>query len=191
MLNKYILLKSENNIESPYLIDFLKGFLGYDIEIKRDDSILSIFYSMNDMSMVYSGISALISEFDMKIEAYISNECKEEDLESNYKIIGQYFKSTDLNGMIYTEEKFLTELVLKGYKDGLDRLVFKGLYNDSNMLECIKVFIENDMNTSKSADRLYLHRNTLINKIEKFKDVTGYNVKKFSNAFIIYHLLKK
>lgn len=191
MLNKYILLKSENNIESPYLIDFLKGFLGYDIEIKKEDNILSIFYSMNDMSMLYSGISALISEFDIKIEAYISNECKEEDLELNYKIIVQYFKSIDLNETIYTEEKFLTELVLKGHKDGLDRLVFKGLYNDSNMLECIKVFIENDMNTSKSADRLYLHRNTLINKIEKFKDVTGYNVKKFSNAFIIYHLLKK
>ena len=57
------------------------------------------------------------------------------------------------------------------------------------MLEVVKKYLDCNMNISQAANSLYMHRNTVMNKIDKFIDVTGYDIKKFRNAFIIYKYL--
>ncbi|MGM9971458.1 MAG: helix-turn-helix domain-containing protein [Anaeroplasmataceae bacterium] len=191
MINKFILIKSQESILSPYLVDFFKGFLGNDIKIEESNNIISIFYSLDDRELVYDGLLSLIGELDKNVKVVLSNSYDNDYLMISYEIIKDYFIQSELSESIYKEEEFLLHLVLNGKIDNLDKVVFKSLSQDKNMLECIKVFIENDMNTTKTANILYLHRNTLINKIDKFNDITGYNVKKFKDAMIIYHILKK
>jgi DNA-binding PucR family transcriptional regulator len=55
----------------------------------------------------------------------------------------------------------------------------------------MKIFIEKNQNTSEAAKALYLHRNTLINRLDKFYRVTGFDLKKFEDAAIIYLLIKE
>lgn len=74
------------------------------------------------------------------------------------------------------------------YQD-LRSFTFNGLEHDFEMLKTIKTYLNFDQNANKTAQRLYLHRNTLSMRIEKFKNVTGFNVKKFTDAHLIFDLL--
>lgn len=60
------------------------------------------------------------------------------------------------------------------------------LKDDHDILATVKLFIENNLNTSLTAKKLYIHRNTLQYRIEKFIEKTGINLKDFYGAFTVY-----
>ena len=53
---------------------------------------------------------------------------------------------------------------------------------DSQSIETLKSFFKNDLNIAKTAKYLYIHRNTLLYRLEKCKMRTGLNPKKYSDA---------
>lgn len=71
------------------------------------------------------------------------------------------------------------------------QMILKLFYADEEFLHSMKVFIEKNQNTSEAAKALYLHRNTLINRLDKFYRVTGFDLRKFEDAAIIYLLIKE
>lgn len=52
------------------------------------------------------------------------------------------------------------------------------------ILETIQVFFRNDLNLSTTARQLYLHRNTLMYRLEKVRRETGLDLRKFEDAAI-------
>ncbi|NMA30857.1 MAG: PucR family transcriptional regulator, partial [Candidatus Methanofastidiosa archaeon] len=54
----------------------------------------------------------------------------------------------------------------------------------------LKVFFECNQNTSEASKRLYMHRNTLIQKLDKFYEETGFNPRRFKDAMIIYKAIE-
>jgi DNA-binding PucR family transcriptional regulator len=58
------------------------------------------------------------------------------------------------------------------------------------MQESIKIYLESNQNMSLAAKKLYVHRNTLIQRLDKFHQTTGFDVRVFSDAYLIYHLMK-
>ena len=54
----------------------------------------------------------------------------------------------------------------------------------------MKCYLENNFNLSVGAKCLYMHRNTFMNKLEKFIQVTGLNVKEFKDAVVAYLIIK-
>jgi DNA-binding PucR family transcriptional regulator len=62
--------------------------------------------------------------------------------------------------------------------------------NNEDVIYTVREFIENNMNSSLSAKKLYMHRNTLNYRIENFIDATNINVKTFKGANAIYMLYK-
>ncbi len=187
MYKEYILIKS-NDVLSSDIKDFFIGFLGNQIEIKDEGNIISIFHSYENEIEIFEALSGLIVDYDTKIYAYMS---RIDYTDINYNVIKEYFKTKELKENVYNEHKLILELVLEGATKNLDKVVLGSYYNDINMIETIKSFIENDMNTSKTASAIYMHRNTLINKLDRFSKITGYDIKKFCDAFIIYYLIKK
>ena len=55
----------------------------------------------------------------------------------------------------------------------------------------IKVFAETDLNVSKAAKVLYLHRNTMLYKLEKLKSISDFDLRVFVDAYILYSLIEK
>ncbi len=53
---------------------------------------------------------------------------------------------------------------------------------DEEILHTATVFLENSLNVSETARQLYIHRNTLVYRIEKLKAVTGLDVRIFDDA---------
>ena len=61
---------------------------------------------------------------------------------------------------------------------------------DKNLLTTGINFIENDLNISKTSNKLFLHRNTLIYRLEKIKEYLNLDLKNFKDAFIFYLSVK-
>jgi hypothetical protein len=57
---------------------------------------------------------------------------------------------------------------------------------DKNLLHTGLSFIENDLNISKTSSSLFLHRNTLIYRLEKIKEILGLDLKTFKDSFVFY-----
>lgn len=52
-------------------------------------------------------------------------------------------------------------------------------------LRTLQVYYQNDMNVQKTADELFIHRNTLNMRLNKIREYTGYAPQKFQDAFVL------
>ena len=71
-------------------------------------------------------------------------------------------------------EMFLLEVFKQGSIDCLD----------DETLTTIEKFFENNLNVSETARKLFVHRNTLVYRLEKIKKLTGLDIRDFDNAII-------
>ena len=71
-------------------------------------------------------------------------------------------------------EMFLNEVFKKSSIDSLD----------VDTLETIDRFFENNLNVSETSRKLYVHRNTLVYRLEKIKKLTGLDLREFDHAIV-------
>ena len=55
---------------------------------------------------------------------------------------------------------------------------------DNEMIRTIEVFFKYGLNLSEAAKELYIHRNTLIYRLDKIQKITSYDIREFNNAMI-------
>lgn len=55
---------------------------------------------------------------------------------------------------------------------------------DDDTLETINRFFENNLNVSETSRKLYVHRNTLVYRLEKIKKITGLDLREFDHAIV-------
>lgn len=55
---------------------------------------------------------------------------------------------------------------------------------DDDTLDTINKFFENNLNVSETSRKLYVHRNTLVYRLEKIKKVTGLDLREFDHAIV-------
>ena len=58
---------------------------------------------------------------------------------------------------------------------------------DEDTLETINKFFENNLNVSETSRKLYVHRNTLVYRLEKIKKITGLDLREFFGLGHLYH----
>lgn len=71
-------------------------------------------------------------------------------------------------------EMFLTEVFRRGSIDSLDH----------ETLFTIQKFFENNLNVSETSRKLFVHRNTLVYRLEKIKKLTGLDLREFDHAIV-------
>ena len=71
-------------------------------------------------------------------------------------------------------EMFLNEVFKKNPLETLDE----------DTLETINKFFENNLNVSETSRKLYVHRNTLVYRLEKIKKITGLDLREFDHAIV-------
>ena len=69
-------------------------------------------------------------------------------------------------------EMFLQEVFKKGSLDSLDK----------ETLMTIQCFFENNLNVSETSRKLFVHRNTLVYRLEKIRKLTGLDLREFEHA---------
>ena len=71
-------------------------------------------------------------------------------------------------------QEFLKEVFKRGSIDSLDH----------ETLFTIQRFFENNLNVSETSRKLFVHRNTLVYRLEKIKKITGLDLRQFEDAII-------
>lgn len=71
-------------------------------------------------------------------------------------------------------ETFLKEVFKKGSVESMDR----------ETLFTIQKFFENNLNVSETSRKLFVHRNTLVYRLEKIKKITGLDLREFEDAIV-------
>lgn len=82
-------------------------------------------------------------------------------------------------GLIYSSEKERIDYYINGGYTG-----FADVVRDRELIDTAEELFKCHLNISEAARRLYLHRNTLLYRIEKIKNLTGVDIKKFEEAVI-------
>ncbi|WP_150272270.1 PucR family transcriptional regulator [Paenibacillus tepidiphilus] len=62
---------------------------------------------------------------------------------------------------------------------------YTAVLSDKEMLLTLETFFEMDCNVSETAKKLYIHRNTLLYRLDKIKQETGADVRSFGDAAIV------
>ncbi|MDU8924787.1 CdaR family transcriptional regulator [Pasteurellaceae bacterium LIM206] len=108
----------------------------------------------------------------------------------------QVGKSRLPNQRIYNYQDLILPVLLAQLKDGwqkdeLERPIKKLQIMDNNgvLTKTIHAWFENNMQTIATAKALYIHRNTLEYRLNKISDLTGLDLTKTDDRFLLYMAL--
>ena len=139
--------------------------------------------------------SALLEELGVKCVIGVSTEANHlRELADRYKEaqvaieVGRVFEtekniinyeSLGLGRIIYQLPTTLCEMFLNEVfkKSPIETL-------DEDTIETINRFFENNLNVSETSRKLYVHRNTLVYRLEKIKKITGLDLREFDHAIV-------
>lgn len=166
-------------LEKKYgvILDFSTGKMEEDAEIcdfllasKQDFSTHLIFYR------------TIYYEIDVQLPRQFKDEW----------LLFESYKDESVDLMRYTDV-FLNHMVSNEAMEGylVFRDWFKSLFEiDPELLSVVKCYLETGFNVTTGAKMLHMHRNTFMNKLDRFILETGLDVKKFDEAAIAYLWMK-
>ena len=82
--------------------------------------------------------------------------------------------------------KLLSELPrekLTRYRAMLLDKGFEDVLKDEELMSTAEMFMKNSLNVSETSRMMYMHRNTLMYRLDKIERATGLNIRNFSDAF--------
>lgn len=166
--DEYILIISKNDISTEKINDLFKSI------------------SKNTTEKVYITYC--------KINEYRELKERFEYLKSNIGICIKY----ELASKVYGENSLLIEKMVSNASDEEISRAYKQ-YNsifskiDNELIKTIEIFFSEGLKISESADKLYIHRNTLFYRIDKIKRIINYDIANFNEAleFKVLFLLWK
>ena len=139
------------------------------------DTLSSEFYTHTVVGIgtAVSGVRDLARSFK---EAQISLEVGKV-FDTEKKIIS--YENLGIARLIYQMpttlcEMFLREVFKRGSIESLDQ----------ETLFTIQKFFENNLNVSETSRKLFVHRNTLVYRLEKIKKITGLDLREFEDAIV-------
>ena len=188
---KFISIIFKTNLKDSdviMLMDFLKGLIGNYINPTFTDGVLTVLFNAEIEIDFKEIIQTLNEDFYMTsvlFESGVLYSGVDKNLYMEF-IISNKSKILETNKLYLSESDLIKNKI---YNEILSLNILKEYYHDFEMKKIVKMFLENNMNISKASAVLYMHRNTLMYKIENFINVTGYDIKKFQDAFVIYHII--
>ena len=188
---KYIIIESKLQIEQyePMIVSLFSEF----IDIKNiiiDEHQLWIYFN-HDIDLSLKDVIINLSQDTLvDFRLYESHRyTSKNELEKQAVFIKEKIKDINFNTYSYLNDYVILLHFVHQFDQNFKNYLFSKFNNDSLMIETIKTFLENNQNVGLSAKALYVHRNTLTQRLDKFYQATGFNLKLFMDGFIIYHLL--
>ena len=148
---------------------------------------------------------SLLEEVGVKVRIGVGGTVRHfEEIASSYRQANTALRMSGIfnsGGEVHTYREFvlvkmledLPEAKLGEYLSILLDGEAKELLKDEDMVNTAEEFLENNLNVSETARNLYMHRNTLMYRLDKIERVMGLNLRKFSDAvtFRVITILNK
>ena len=185
---KFLIVSSKVNID--VIENFFMGFLK-DVLLFECDNYYLIIYQ-NKEKLELENFIELFNE-DMGIrssifEGFYINKKNSAYLIEFLEIYDYLFSTTKM----YSNVSDLILLSNNNRKvlDKLKKIVLDKYLSDASFISMVRALFKNNLNVSKAASDLYMHRNTLNNKLNAFERDTALTIQNFVDAVSIYELLK-
>lgn len=180
-------------IQKQELIDKIEQFFGYHHAIAG-------FSSLNHLFIVVSHMEEQVAVKQMKtLQSFLQKQRTTFTLSYSlpFKELNQFHQAyldcelaltmTDKENALISFSQFEVKALLHQMNSDLRERFSNRVLHDINDTHTItlKTFFENDLNIQKTADALFLHRNTLLYRLNAIVDKTGYNPKTFNDSLIL------
>ena len=188
----YILNINKDNAYYNDIIQIFKEAVVNSYFIDEDNHVIILSTVINnDINQL---VNALIEDFGIKLKVFKSNKIYVNHFDFMKILKDMFLKYEDMFIENYISLKSLLLMILEKNIDDLaiiKPIIMNNILNDSKLLEIINAMFVNDLNVCKTANYVYMHRNTINNKITIIKEETGLDIQKFQDAVILYALVKK
>ncbi len=165
--NNIVLIKELKEKQDAQYIDSLANQI---VDNVHSETMMSVLLGV---STVAENINQLNSAYK---EAQIALEVGKVFDEEKYIL---HYDNLGIGRLIYQLPIKLCELFLhEVFKKGDISLL------DSETILTINKFFENDLNVSETSRQLFVHRNTLVYRLEKIYKLTGLDLRKFDQAIV-------
>ncbi|MBR5235790.1 MAG: helix-turn-helix domain-containing protein [Clostridia bacterium] len=165
-LNVVLIKSLPNNYTQDMLIKIAKSI----VETVNSELMLQIYVGMGTPTDSINDIARSYSEAQIALE--IGRVFEGDKYILSYDTLG-------IGRLIYQLPSKLCELFL-------DEIFKKESINvlDDETIQTIYKFFENNLNVSETSRQLFVHRNTLVYRLDKIERLTGLDLRKFDDAVI-------
>ncbi|MBR2622686.1 MAG: helix-turn-helix domain-containing protein [Clostridia bacterium] len=139
-------------------------------------------------------VQSLKEELGLDVQAGVGPTVKElKDVAISYAGAENALRYADVfnqRGNVHSYREFILVKMLEGipesklseYLTELSESHVKEIFEDEEILDTAECFLQNSLNVSETARNLYMHRNTLLYRLDKIEKTTGLNIRSFSDA---------
>lgn len=179
-MKRAVLIKINPNNHKE-IIDSLLILYGKNIEINEYKECLKIILEDLTIKEIYDTFNSLRVDLNVYFNFYISSFT---DYELEIELIYDSFIKSK------TEAYKLKELLAKTQNISNYVKIFDLITNGSGVNKSVVLAMaECDLNVSKASNCLYMHRNTLLYKIDRLFEISGFDLKKFYDVYILVRLI--
>lgn len=195
----YNLLKDITPLEDKdVLVDMDRHTAVLIKDVSEEDDVDEIAQFAQALQETLMGETAHQMTVGIGRSRHTMDELRESYMEARRAIeVGRIFKDED---SIYVYSRLILERFLMELPQDISAFYHSLLFNRKNqrlfneeMLYTIDMFFKKDLNLSDTARQLYIHRNTLVYRLDKVQKQTGLDLRSFEDAvtFKILMELKK
>ena len=141
--------------------------------------------SAEAMTSVYVAIGTVVNDLKNVSASYKEAKMALEGgkiFEENKKIVN--YEQLGIGRLIYQLPAPLCKMFINEVLHGLSMDQF-----DEETLTTVNKFFENNLNVSETSRQLYIHRNTLVYRLDKLQKMTGLDLRNFDDAIIFKIML--
>ena len=188
---------SKNQISPILFNDAIHQLFGKNIPILWKNGSEGIIIEMqpeNDESISYNQIiNILMSDLYVKINFFVG------PFNEDLKDIHQHFLSLSKDAktvFAYTNQPVVTYVDAIPYllvdqtrpelREEISTTILQEYLGDEDTLKMLETFFRCNLNISETAKELYMHRNSLQYRLDRFLERTGIDVRQFQHAMPVY-----
>ena len=157
------LREKETMDEIEKIARMISDTLSTELNIKVYISIGTVVSDLKDVSRSYK---------EAKMALEVGKIFESDQYIVNYEKLG-------IGRLIYQLPLSLCKMFIKEVLHGLTMDDF-----DEETLATVNKFFENNLNVSETSRQLYIHRNTLVYRLDKLQKMTGLDLRNFDDAII-------
>ncbi len=189
---QYLIIESKKPMidHESFILSMFSEFFEITHYNTSKDQIVIYFEQLVDISFKEVAINLTLDLYeDFRIyESYTFHS--EQERENHVNLMKERIDRIPFLHYNYLNDKTVLEYYIHQIDHELKKLFLRKYHQDILMIETIKAYLESDQNMVLASKKLYVHRNTLIQRIDKFLQETGFDVRKFKDALLIYLLIK-
>ena len=121
--------------------------------------------------------------------------CKE-NVERLINLKAKSINCLDKNGLLNILVDYVPMKDMLAFSNDLIDDKFRRTMENEDMTRCVEYFFECDLNVAETSRKSFLHRNTLLYRLDRIQSLTGLNLRNFNDAvtfkllMLIYNLTK-